>query len=63
MCRNTVDVVPFTDVPNAGMLALSGLGTAVLNDAASWETFGYEHTTMYDGEGQPSPFSRKRLQQ
>ncbi|MGB3542270.1 hypothetical protein [Rubrivirga sp.] len=49
------DAVPFADVPNAEMLRLPEPGTSVFNDAASWEAFWYDHTTVSDGEGNPVP--------
>ena len=49
------DAVPFADVPGAEMLWLAEPGTAVFDDAASWEAFWYEHTSVYDGEGNLFP--------
>ncbi|MEP0547561.1 MAG: hypothetical protein ABJF88_11565 [Rhodothermales bacterium] len=49
------DEVPFTNVPQAEWLRLPEAGTAVFNDAASWEAFWYDHTSASDSEGNPIP--------
>ena len=49
------DTVTFADVAEAERLRLGEPGTAVFNDAATWEAFWYEHTSVTDSEGNPLP--------
>ncbi len=39
------DAIPFRNVEEAGHLNVEQPGTAVFNDADSWEAFWYEHVT------------------
>jgi hypothetical protein len=49
------DEVPFTDLLQAELLWIPEAGTAVFNDAASWEAFWYAHNSGSDIEGNPVP--------
>ena len=49
------DTVPFADVPNVEDLQLGKPGTAVFNEAASWEAFWYDHVNSFDNESTPVP--------
>lgn len=45
----------FADVSDVELMWVGAPGTAVFNDAASWEAFWYEHTSVTDEQGRPVP--------